>query len=64
MPMIIAQRQSRLSFRAVRTLWAMAVMVIGVLSGAVFGPVTIIMAFTLGSVIAWVSRKIHQYFPL
>lgn len=63
-PMLVAQRQDKLSFRAVRTLWDMAALVIGVLSGAVFGPVTIIMAFTLGSVIAWVSRKIHQYFPL
>ncbi|MGM9536922.1 MAG: YitT family protein [Candidatus Onthomonas sp.] len=63
-PMIIAQRQSRLSFRAVRTLWDLTALAIGVLSGAVFGPVTIIMAFTLGSVIAWVSRKMHRLFTL
>lgn len=63
-PYIIADRQSKLSFRAVRTLWDLAALTIGVCTGAVFGPVTIIMAFTLGSVIAWVSRQLHRHFSL
>lgn len=59
MPSIITQGQSKLSFRAVRTLWDLSILLIGIASGAVFGPVTILMAFTLGSAIAWVGRQLH-----
>ena len=59
MPSIITQMQTKLSFRAVRTLWDLSVLLIGIAAGAVFGPVTVLMAFTLGSAIAWVGRRLH-----
>lgn len=62
-PMILAQRQHKLSFRAVRTLWDLLALAIGIATGAAFGIVTLIMAFTLGSVITWVSRQLHHRFP-
>lgn len=61
-PFLIANSQSKFSFRAVRTAWDVLMLVIGLAAGAAFGPVTIITAFTLGTVISWVSRQIHQRF--
>lgn len=57
LPYIITEHQSRLTFRGVRTIFDIVVLVIGVALGGDFGIVSIIMAFTLGSVISFVSRK-------
>lgn len=54
-PFIIAQRQSKVSFRIVRMIWDITAMVIGILTGSTFGLVTLLMAFTIGPVVAWVQ---------
>lgn len=54
-PFIIAQRQNKVSFRIVRMIWDIAAMIIGILTGSTFGLVTLLMAFTIGPVAAWVQ---------
>lgn len=61
-PAIIARRQSSMSYRTVRTLWDVTALAIGVLAGASFGPVSVICAFTLGPVIAWVGKTVRERF--
>lgn len=60
-PIIIAKRQSRLSFRVVRILWDCGVTLIGFLVGGVVGIVTVIMAFTIGPMAAFVGKHIGRY---
>ncbi len=54
-PFIIAQNQKKLSFRAVRMIWDLTAMAIGLITGSTFGIVTLIMAFTIGPVVAWMQ---------
>ncbi len=61
-PAIIAKCQSSMSYRTVRTLWDVTALAIGVLAGASFGPVSVICAFTLGPVIAWVGKTVRERF--
>lgn len=60
-PIIIAGSQEKLSFRVVRIIWDVAVTIIGFLSGGVVGVVTIIMAFTIGPVAAFVGKHIRRF---
>ena len=62
MPFIIADAKEQFSFRVVRMIWECAVTVIGFAIGGVVGIVTIIMAFAIGPVAAWVSRHIQRFF--
>ncbi|MCC8181833.1 MAG: hypothetical protein LIO45_02470 [Clostridiales bacterium] len=59
-PAIIAKRHSSISYRTVRTLWDVTALAVGVLAGASFGPVSVVCAFALGPVIAWVGRVVRE----
>lgn len=58
LPYIITDHQSKFTFRGIRTIFDVTVLGIGVALGGDFGIVSIIMAFSLGSVITLVSRKV------
>lgn len=60
-PIIVANSQSKLSFRVVRIIWDVTVTVIGFLMGGVVGIVTVIMAFTIGPMAAFVGKHIKKY---
>lgn len=60
-PFIIADSQEKLSFRTVRIIWDVSVTVIGFLAGGVVGVVTVIMAFTIGPVAAFVEKRIKKF---
>ncbi|MCD7709216.1 MAG: hypothetical protein LUI02_05010 [Clostridiales bacterium] len=58
---VIANSQHKLSFRVVRIIWDCAFTVVGFLVGGQAGIITILMAFTIGPVTAWVSKKIIRF---
>lgn len=58
---IIANSQKKLSFRTVRILWDCSVTLIGYLAGGTVGIVTVIMAFTIGPMAAFVGKKIKKF---
>jgi uncharacterized membrane protein YczE len=60
LPMIITNSQKKLSFKVVRILYDCAATVIGVLAGASLGIVTVLMAFTIGPVVAFVGKHIKK----
>ena len=62
MEKLVADAKEQFSFRVVRMIWDCAVTVIGFAIGGVVGIVTIIMAFAIGPVAAWVSRHIQRFF--
>lgn len=59
-PFIIADRAHRLSFRFVRMIWDICFMTAGAVLGGDVGVVTIVAAFFLGPVIAWVGEKLGR----
>lgn len=61
-PIIIAKRLPNVSFRVVRVIFDFTVIVIGVCFGGRFGIVTVLMALTLGPVIAWVGEQLRKKF--
>lgn len=61
LPQIIAKK-SGLSFRAVRIAWDTFMMVGGFFLGSTVGAVTLVLAFGLGPMIAYVARKIEPFF--
>lgn len=61
LPIIIANGQKRLSFRTVRIIWDCTVTLIGYLTGGIVGIVTVIMAFTIGPMAAFVGKHIKKY---
>lgn len=62
---IIASRQKKLSFRAVRIIYDVAVCLIALAFGAKLGAVTVVMAFVLGPVITWMKvNVVEKYIPL
>lgn len=64
LPFIIAQSQSRFSFRVVRTAWDLTFLVVGMALGGDFGPASVLMAFAFGSSIAYVSQKAKIFLRL
>lgn len=58
LPYLLSHR-TRLSFRQARTIVDVTALAIGIAAGAAFGPVTVVMACSLGTAISWVSRQIH-----
>ncbi len=54
-PFIISQKLPKVSFRMIRMIFDFTVIVIGLLFGGRLGIVTVLMAVTLGPVIAWVG---------
>lgn len=58
---IISNKFSKIPFRLIRITWDMAACLIGFLLGSTIGVVTLMMAFLLGPVIAWMKEKINQF---
>ncbi len=61
LPFIIAEHQKKLSFKAVRIIWDCEVTLVGFLCGGTVGIVTVIMAFTIGPMAAYVGKHIKKY---
>lgn len=57
---IIASKLEKVPFRIIRILWDMTACIIGFLLGSTIGVVTVVIAFLLGPVIAWVKEKINR----
>lgn len=57
MPQIIAGRQKRFSFTAVRVTWDVSFTVLGFLAGGTVGLVTVAVCFFLGPVIAAIAKR-------
>ena len=62
MPQIIAGRQARVGFTAVRMAWDLIVIVLGFLAGGTVGIVTIAMGFFLGPVITGIANRFRPLF--
>ncbi len=60
-PIIIGERQKVLSFRVVRIIFDCVVTVIAIAAGATVGIVTVLMAFTIGPVAAYVKKHIERF---
>lgn len=60
-PMMIAKRQNKISFRVIRIVYDCLVILIGLAFGANIGIVTVLMALTLGPVIAWIGEKMTSF---
>lgn len=59
LPFIISDHIKKLPFKAVRILWDLFFMIMGMILGGDFGIVTILSAFCLGPVISWVQKKLE-----
>ena len=59
LPFIISGHVKKVSFKVVRMLWDIGFMAAGFLLGGDVGIVTILVAFFLGPIIAWVQRKLE-----
>ena len=62
LPMIIAARTSRLSYRAIRMAWDLAALSIGFLLGATVGIATVITGFCIGPAITAVGERLQGLF--
>lgn len=60
-PMIIFLKQKKLSYRVVRILYDCFFTLVGFLAGGGIGIVTVLMAFTIGPVVAYVGKIIQKY---
>lgn len=60
-PMMIAKRQKKISFRVIRIAYDCMFILMGLALGANIGVVTVLMAFTLGPVIAWIGEKMSSF---
>jgi uncharacterized membrane protein YczE len=56
---IISNSQKKFSFRVIRIFWDCGATIIGFLTGGVVGIVTVIMAFTIGPMAAFVGKQIR-----
>ena len=61
-PQLIAARTNRVSARAVRMLWDIAILSLGFLLGSTVGLTTLITGFCLGPAIAFVSDRVKSWF--
>lgn len=59
LPFIISNIQHKVPFRVVRICWDVTAATIGYLLGSTLGVITVLMAFALGPVIAFVQKKIR-----
>ena len=62
MPQIIAGRQKRFGFTAVRVTWDIAAIVLGFLVGGTIGLVTLVTGFFLGPVITAIANRFRSLF--
>lgn len=60
LPFLIQRKLHTVSFRTVRMVWDMTMLVVGILLGGQAGIVSILMAFFIGPAIAWVEKKIKS----
>ena len=58
---IIADSQKRFSFRTIRIFWDVGFTLTGYLLGGTVGLVTIVMAFSIGPMVAWMGKRIRKY---
>lgn len=61
LPVIITNSQNKLSFRTIRIMWDCIVTLIGFVTGGIVGIVTVIMAFTIGPMVALVGKHIKKF---
>ena len=61
LPVIIANSQKKLSFRTIRIFWDASFTLIGFLFGGTVGIVTVLMALTIGPMVAFVGSKIKRF---
>ena len=61
LPVIIANSQKKLSFRTIRIFWDATFTAVGFLFGGTVGIVTVIMALTIGPMVAFVGRRISRF---
>lgn len=59
-PFILSKKISRVPFKVVRICYDVVVVIIALLFGGKLGIVTVVMAFALGPVIAWVGTRIKK----
>lgn len=59
-PMIIGDSQKKVPFKAVRMIWDISITVFGFLLGGSLGIVTVLMAFTIGPVVAFVGNYVRK----
>lgn len=59
LPFILSNMQHKVPFRVVRIGWDVTAATIGYLLGSTLGVITVLMAFALGPVIAFVQKKIR-----
>lgn len=57
---ILAAKFPKVPFKVIRIAWDLSVCFIGFLLGSTIGPVTIVMAFTLGPVISWIRVNVVE----
>ncbi len=60
LPYIIQKKIKKISFRTMRMIWDITMLVLGILLGGQAGIVSILMAFCLGPAIAWVEKQIKK----
>lgn len=60
-PLLVYERQNRLSFKTVRILYDATFMILGFVIGRQGGLVTILMVFSMGPVIAFVKEKVEGF---
>jgi len=59
LPFIISRHVKKFSFKVVRMLWDISFMAAGFMLGGDVGIVTVLVAFFLGPIIAWVQKKLE-----
>lgn len=60
-PIMISKRLKKVPFSIVRMTFDTSVIILGLCFGAKIGIVTILMAFTLGPVIAWMGERLKRF---
>lgn len=58
---ILADSQKRFSFRVIRIFWDAGFTILGFFLGGTVGVVTVIMALTIGPMVAWMGKKIRRF---
>lgn len=59
LPFIISSHVKKLSFKVIRMIWDISFMAAGFILGGDVGIVTILVAFFLGPIIAWMQKKME-----
>ena len=60
-PIMISKRLKKIPFSIIRMTFDTSVIILGLFFGAKIGVVTILMAFTLGPVIAWMGARLNSF---